>query len=183
MIDAETLIKKFQLQPHPEGGLFKETYRATGAIQKTHLPDVYGGNRNYSTAIYYLLLPDTKSQFHKLKSDEIWHFYLGGSLTLVQIFEDGKIEKMVLGPNIEANEKVQHVIQANCWFCAYPNPEAPYTVLWDARWHLVLTFKTLNWETMNNCLRHTLRPNASLIIQQISVTKVHALYINPKVEG
>ncbi len=127
MIDAETLIKKFQLQPHPEGGLFKETYRATGAIQKTHLPDVYGGNRNYSTAIYYLLLPDTKSQFHKLKSDEIWHFYLGGSLTLVQIFEAGKIEKMVLGPNIEANEKVQHVIQANCWFCAYPNPESPYS--------------------------------------------------------
>jgi hypothetical protein len=62
-----------------------------------------------------------------LKSDEIWHFYLGGSLTLVQIFEDGKFEKVVLGQNIEAGEKVQHIIQANCWFCAYPNPKGPYS--------------------------------------------------------
>ena len=71
---AQSIIKKLALEPHPEGGYFKETYRSEGEISENQLPDVFKGNRNYSTCIYFLLTSETFSAFHKINQEEIWHF-------------------------------------------------------------------------------------------------------------
>ena len=77
----EDIIKALDLSPHPEGGFYKETYRATGVIDKANLPENYGGERNYSTAIYFMLTSDTFSAFHKINQDEFWHFHQGAPIS------------------------------------------------------------------------------------------------------
>ena len=75
MSEARTIINLLGLQPHPEGGYFKEVYRSADIIEAKDLPDRYKGDRNFSTSIYFLLAENDKSHFHKIQSDEIWHFY------------------------------------------------------------------------------------------------------------
>ncbi len=76
-MDAQQIISALGLQPHPEGGYFVETYRADEQLSVGALNERYPGPRPVSTAIYYLLTPDTFSEMHRLRSDEIFHFYLG----------------------------------------------------------------------------------------------------------
>lgn len=128
-ITVEELIKLYSLKPHPEGGYYKETYRATGVIPKRVLPDGFHGDRNYSTAIYYLLPEGTKSKLHRLATDEILHFYLGDPMTYVAIGPDGKVEKTILGTDVKAGQKLQHVVPAGCWFGGYPNPGSRFSFI------------------------------------------------------
>ena len=69
------LLVKLDFMPHPEGGFIKETYRSVGEINEGSLDQQYKGKRNYSTCIYFLLTSDNFSAFHRIKQDEIWHFY------------------------------------------------------------------------------------------------------------
>ena len=79
MNEAEFYIKYLGLTPHPEGGYYKETYRSEGIIPATALNN-FSGERTYSTAIYYLLEQGDFSSFHRIKSDECWHYYAGDIL-------------------------------------------------------------------------------------------------------
>ena len=94
---SEELIKTYQLEKHPEGGYFRETYRAEGKIA--------GSGKNFSTAIYFLLPSGEKSRLHRIKADEIWHFYLGGPLTVSQIFPNGMTAHTVLGSDVVAGHQ------------------------------------------------------------------------------
>ena len=85
-------IARLQLEPHPEGGFYRETYRAKETIEAAHLPARFGGRRVHSTAIYFLLPGNHISAFHRIKSDEVWHFYAGTALTLTLIHPDGHLE-------------------------------------------------------------------------------------------
>jgi predicted cupin superfamily sugar epimerase len=116
------LIDLYQLAPHPEGGFFKETYRATEVMKQVSLPKRFPGNRTLSTAIVFLLPEGTKSHVHRSKSDEIWHFHLGGPLTLVQIAPTGKMDKIILGPDVRNGQMLQHAVPHGYWFGAVPNP-------------------------------------------------------------
>src|SRR4029077_9036605 len=91
-------IASLGLVPHPEGGFYRETYRAQERIAADHLPARFGGARACSTAIYFLLPGDQVSALHRIKSDEIWHFYAGGALTLTLIHSDGRLEEHPLPP-------------------------------------------------------------------------------------
>ncbi|HEV8129744.1 MAG TPA: cupin domain-containing protein [Acidobacteriota bacterium] len=115
------LIELYQLKPHREGGFYRETYRARGVIPKKALPDRFGGQRCYSSAIYFLLPQGSKSRLHRIHSDEMWHFYLGDPLTIVQIHLNGKVEQVTLGHDVKSGHTVQHVVPAGHWFGAYPN--------------------------------------------------------------
>ena len=123
-IDPKTqvrrLIDRFGLAPHPEGGYFKESYRSAELIVKSALPRRFKGDRSFSTAIYFLLPAGAKSRLHRIKSDELWHFYLGGPMRLVQLSEDGRLDEIVMGPDVAAGQKLQHAVLAGCWFGAYP---------------------------------------------------------------
>lgn len=127
MITVEQLIEKYQLIPHPEGGYFRETYRSEGVIPDSALPGNFKGDRNYCTGIYFLLPQGTKSCLHRIQSDEMWHFYLGGSMTLILMHEDYGIQNIILGSDILAGETVQFVVPAGWWFGGYPNSESVYS--------------------------------------------------------
>lgn len=128
-VTAEDLVKLYGMLPHPEGGFYKETYRAKGLIAKGALKDGHAGDRNYSTAIFYLLPKGTRSRLHRLKSDELFHFYLGGTLVLVKISPEGKVEKIRLGHDVASGCQLQHVIPAGTWFGAYPEESSEFCLI------------------------------------------------------
>ncbi len=113
---AEEVIRRLNLQPHPrEGGWFRETYRADEHVPANALPPRYSGSRSAGTAIYYLLTPDTISPLHRLASDEIFHFYLGGPVRMLQLFPDGRGTTLVLGQDLTAGQTLQVVVPRGVW--------------------------------------------------------------------
>lgn len=113
---AETIIRELGLVPHPEeGGFFRETYRAEETITHTALPDVYDGHRHHSTAIYYLLTPETFSHLHRLNSDEVFHFYMGDPCEMLQLHPDGRAETVVLGHDILSGQHPQVLVPKGVW--------------------------------------------------------------------
>lgn len=117
---VQEIIHRYQLLPHPEGGYYKETYRSAESITGTALPARFGGDRSYSTAIYFLLEQGNFSAFHKIKSDECWHFYAGQTLLVHVLHQDGVLQTIQLGSNVAAGETFQYVVPANCWFASEP---------------------------------------------------------------
>jgi len=115
---AKYYIEKLMLQKHPEGGYFKEIYRAGEIIEADLLPGRYGGDRSFSTSIYFLLDENQVSKFHKLKSDEIWHFYDGSAIKIYIIHPGGTLEEKLLGNKLEDGETLQTVIGKGNWFGA-----------------------------------------------------------------
>jgi hypothetical protein len=110
--DARRLIEQLGLEPHPEeGGWFRETYRSAGSFEPG---DPYGGRRSVSTAIFYLLTPDTFSALHRLPGDELFHFYLGDPVHMLLLHPDGDVERIVLGPGVE-RMRVQQVVPGGTW--------------------------------------------------------------------
>jgi len=124
---ADYWIKHLNLQPHPEGGYFREVYRSAGIIPASGLAN-YFGSRNFATSIYYLLRGDEFSSFHRLKSDEIWHYHDGCSLNLFIIVPDGALLTKTLGKNMEEGESLQQVIPANHWFAAKPSDSESFSL-------------------------------------------------------
>lgn len=118
LLSQEKVIQKLELQPHPEGGFFKEIYRSDTFINSEHLPKQFEGPRNYATAIYFMLTSDNFSAFHKINQDEIWHYYYGATIRLHIISPKGAYSQQLLGLNFEADEMPQIVIKAQNWFAA-----------------------------------------------------------------
>lgn len=126
--EAIELISNLQLQPHPEGGYFKETYRSAESFPAAYLPDRFTGQRHFSTAIYYLLEQGDFSAFHRIASDECWHFYAGGRLHIHCIFSNGSYTCIKLGNNLAAGEVFQFVVPAYTWFASEPAPGSSFTL-------------------------------------------------------
>jgi predicted cupin superfamily sugar epimerase len=114
----DDLILKLDLKPHPEGGFFRETYRSAGEIDESSLDSQYKGKRNYSTCIYFLLTSDNFSAFHRIKQDEIWHFYDGSPIHLHIISELGIYTDHIIGINFKKGEVPQVVVPGGSWFAA-----------------------------------------------------------------
>jgi uncharacterized protein len=120
MLTAERIIKLYNMKPHPsEGGYYVESYRSGELISKSSLPDRYDSDKSHSTAIFYLLTPDTQSVLHRLKSDEIYHFYLGDPVQMVLIHPNGSTKVLFLGHDIQAGQFVQAFVPAGMWQGAY----------------------------------------------------------------
>jgi predicted cupin superfamily sugar epimerase len=112
---AADVIRLLGLQPHPvEGGFFRETYRSTAALPAGVLP-AHGGSRSVSTAIYYLLKPGHVSELHVLPQDEVFHFYLGSPVRMLQLWPDGSGKEVVLGSNIPSGQLTQVVVPGGVW--------------------------------------------------------------------
>lgn len=129
MNTVNELIKKYDLQAHPEGGWYKETYRSSGQIPSNALPAGFSGDRPFSTAIYFLLEAGNFSAFHRIKSDECWHFYAGDPLLVYVIFPNGTLEIIRLGNHFSNEELFQYVVPANCWFASCPAPESRFSLV------------------------------------------------------
>jgi predicted cupin superfamily sugar epimerase len=116
--DAAYWIRTLGLQPHPEGGYYRQTYRAELVLPNASLPPSFTGPRPASTAIYFLLEGRNFSAFHRLRSDEVWHFYLGSTLAVHVIGADNSYSVIHLGANPDAGEVLQAVVSAGCWFAS-----------------------------------------------------------------
>ena len=130
MKPASYWVEKYNLLPHPEGGYYSETYRSFERIEKTGLPDRFPADRSFSTGIYFLLEKNQFSAFHRIKSDEIWHFYAGESLDIFVINpQDGNLEIIKLGSDPEQGEIFQAVVPAGAWFGSRPSSGSNYSLV------------------------------------------------------
>ncbi len=116
MRTAEEVIALLDLKPLPrEGGYYRETYRSGDTLPAAVLPARYSGWKAVGTAIYYLLTSDTFSALHRLPTDEIFHFYLGGPVRMLQLFPDGHGEVVTLGNDLAAGQRPQVVVPRGVW--------------------------------------------------------------------
>lgn len=115
--EAQQWIVTLQLQPHPEGGYYRETYRSSQRLMGCCL-QAHEGPRVAATAIYFLLPGEEFSALHRLRSDEMWHFYAGSTLTLHIIDPEGNLSQVRLGAKVQDGETFQAVVPAGCWFGA-----------------------------------------------------------------
>ena len=117
--DAAYWIEKPHLDPHPEGGYFRQTYRAELQLPQAALSPGFTGARPASTAIYFLLEGKNFSAFHRLRSDELWHFYAGAPLMVHAIDPEGNYSAILLGNDPEAGQVPQAVVRAGTWFASH----------------------------------------------------------------
>ncbi len=118
MSDVTQWVNRLGLAPHPEGGWYRRTYESPEHLPLTALPDRFRGARPIATAIYYLLESGGFSALHRIKSDEIWNFYVGSPLRLTVLSSDGRIEERMLGDKSVAGVLFQTVVPAEHWFGA-----------------------------------------------------------------
>lgn len=106
--DAQYWIDRLNMQAHPEGGYYAETYRSEGKVETL--------DRSYSTGIYFLLLEDKFSAFHRIRYDEMWHFYTGSPVEVLMLEENGELKSQRLGSNPDKGETFQFVVPGGTWF-------------------------------------------------------------------
>jgi len=114
---AEEVKKMLGLMPHPqEGGWYVRTYEAAEMVPAASFADGrYDGARRTGTAIYYLLEPDTFSEMHLLQSDEVFHFYMGDAVEMLQLFADGSSRRVLIGNDLPTGERPQVVVERGVW--------------------------------------------------------------------
>jgi uncharacterized protein len=127
MTDRPQLAEQLDLQPHPEGGWFRETWRSPVTVN----PPGYGGARSAATAIYFLLCPGEQSAWHVVRSDELWLWHTGGPLILRlggAAAEPGSGPVITLGADVSAGQRPQAVVPGGAWQCAEPAADTPVLV-------------------------------------------------------
>lgn len=130
MSTAEAIINALNLQQHPkEGGFFRETYRSSDRFTPSALPPRYNGDRSTSTAIYYLLTPGTISALHRLRTDEIFHFYAGSPVRMLQLFPDGQGKEIIIGPDVLAGHQPQVIVPRGVWQGSLLEPGGEFALL------------------------------------------------------
>jgi len=115
-MDIEILKKTLGLKPLPqEGGFYAELYRSDEKLPGEHLPRRYSGERCFGTSVYFLLTPDTFSALHRLTSDEIYHFYFGDPVEMLQLSEQGAGQIVTLGTDLHRGMRPQLVVPRGTW--------------------------------------------------------------------
>lgn len=124
------IVRLLDLKPLPiEGGLFAETYRSAQLVDARTLGLGHSGERPLCTAIYYLLTPDSFSALHRLAGDEIFHFYAGDPVEMLELHPDGSSCTVVLGPAIQGGMKFQHVVRGGVWQGSRLRKDGEYALL------------------------------------------------------
>ncbi len=126
---AVAWVRALALRPHPEGGYYRETYRAAEEIPASGLPARFGGARACSTAIYFLLKSGQVSHLHRIKSDELWHYYAGSPLTLHVWFAGGRYRTLRLGCRVNEGQQPQILVPAGAWFGATVDRTRSYSLV------------------------------------------------------
>jgi predicted cupin superfamily sugar epimerase len=166
MLTVEALRRLLGLTPHPaEGGYFIETYRSDEQLPATGLPSRYGDSRALGTAIYYLLAPDTFSAIHRLASDEIFHFYLGDPVEMLQLHPDGSHRVVLIGSDLEAGHRPQVIVPRHVWQGARLIPGGRYALLGTT---VAPAFDYADYETASRSTLLATHPAAQALIHALT---------------
>jgi predicted cupin superfamily sugar epimerase len=125
----DELVRRLDLARHPEGGWYREIYRSIETVAGSALPERFVGPRSFCTSIYFLLELGDISALHRIKSDEIWHFYAGAPLAVHALTSQGEHLELKLGPDFAAGESFQIVVAAGCWFGAEVSGPGEYSLV------------------------------------------------------
>jgi predicted cupin superfamily sugar epimerase len=129
-MDIADVIRLLKLEKHPcEGGWFRETYRSSEKISGSSLPKRYQADRSFATLIFYLISEQAFSTYHRVKSDEIFHYYLGDVAILSIISPEGKLSTIELGSNLEQGNVIQAVVPHGHWQAAFLKPGGRWALL------------------------------------------------------
>jgi hypothetical protein len=118
MIESAQIIEHLKLLPHPEGGWYREVYRSDEILQTDSLPKRYNSSHHFSTSIYFLLENEDFSAFHRISSDETWHFYSGSPVQIFVLSQEGSVTEVLLGNKMMDGHYLQYTVRRNCWFAA-----------------------------------------------------------------
>lgn len=160
---VEQLIQNFQLVPHVEGGYFREDFKSEIWLPKEITGR--GGDRSFLTTCYYLLGQGDRSIFHRLKSDEIWHFYSGGPIDMYEIDAQGCLTKIVLGSDVAHGHQFKHLVKRNTWFGVLPQKETEYAFFGAT---VFPGFEFDDWEKGDKEFLINLCPKAAEIIRKLT---------------
>lgn len=125
---ARGWIDRLNLESHPEGGYYRETYRSSDGVSERALPDRFGGPRDVAALIYFLLPANSFSALHRIQQDEIWHFYGGDPLVLHKITPEGDYHTCTLGRVVEEGQHLHAVVPAGTWFGATVRADEGYAL-------------------------------------------------------
>lgn len=128
MNTAHYYIQSLQLSPHPEGGYYRETYRSPETVPAGSVSQRFNGSRSCCTGIFYLLQAGDYSAFHRIKSDEMWHFYAGYPLEVHMLDHNGH-SVIELGSDLQAGQQLQAVVPADTWFAATPKQGSAFSLV------------------------------------------------------
>jgi predicted cupin superfamily sugar epimerase len=126
---AQSWIDRLQLNQHIEGGWYKEVYRSSLLLDQSMLPASFTGDRNACTHIYFLLEQGNFSAFHRIQSDELWHFYAGDPLIIYEIDEHGTLKEHLLGNDPNRDQSLFTFIKAGNWFASKPAAGSTYALV------------------------------------------------------
>ncbi len=165
-MDIDRLKQMLDLRPLPsEGGFYAETYRSTEQLAHECLPKRYISNRGFSTAIYFLLTPETFSAMHRLLSDEVYHFYLGDPVELLCLREDGSGEVLTLGSDFDAGMKPQLAVPRGAWQGSRLRPGGKFALLGTT---VAPAFEFADFEVANRELLLLDYPKFSQMIRELT---------------
>ena len=161
-ISAKDLIEKYNLIHHVEGGYFKEDFKS-----KLQIPNsITGrGERSLITTCYYLIPKGERSIFHKLASDEIWNFLIGGPVDFYEIDSQGVFTHTILGPDVRSGQQLKHLVKPNTWFGVLPREGTEYAFFSAI---VFPGFEFADWEPGNRKFLKKLCPQATLLIDQLT---------------
>lgn len=160
---VEEIIAKLDLQPHIEGGYFREDFKSDIMLPGDLLDKE--GNRSIITTCYYLLSQGQKSIFHKMTSEEIWYFCSGGPIELFEISEEGVLKKTVLGPEISKGQHPKVHIHKNTWFAASPCKKTEYALMSCV---VFPGFEFVDWEQGDPVYLKKISPDSADIIDLLT---------------
>ena len=129
MTTAQTWINHLALLPHPEGGYYRETYRSHATMTVSGQTADIPVQRNVCTGIYFLLEAGNFSAFHRIESDEMWHFYAGQALEVLELDDAGNLTRTRLGPDLLNGDVPQHVVPARRWFASRVVPDGSFALV------------------------------------------------------
>lgn len=132
---AEEVKAMLDLKPHPTCGFVAETYRSPLKIPAAALPEGYEADRPYGSALYFLVAPDAQIVLHRIRSDQLYHHYLGDPLEVLMLYPDGTGEMAVVGSDLASGERPQLFVPANTFHTSRLVPGAAgYALLASTEW-------------------------------------------------
>jgi hypothetical protein len=131
---AEEIKGMLGLEPHPTCGFVAETYRSPLKIPDSALPETYKGDRPYGSALYFLITPDAQIVMHRIRSDQLYHHYLGDPLEVLLLYGDGTGEVVTVGSDLGAGHRPQLFLPGGTFHTSRLAPEASYALLASTEW-------------------------------------------------